>query len=409
MNLQKPPILTSLPCSTFCIHASEYLVDRTYQREPGTWKRSDEQFFIDTILRGYGMPPIFIHKKEGKEYIVDGQQRFNTIQKFFNNKLELGEQYSHDIIKLNKGIRKYQQLDPSFQRERFDAYPIPIIYLENYGDEEIRNEFRRLNAGKPLNVGERLNAFPGEIVPIMRNIGKHNFFRDILPFKTKRYKNYHIASILMLLESNGIGDISPKYVYDFFERNHRGLDAGVERKLEYTLNFLSNVFAEKTPELQDSVWIVTVYLVTSYLLENYVVQTRKKQLKKFFIEFYNKVYDTPKGKDSGLYDFYDAATSGTTSQKNIQTRFDVMLKKLTRAVKLVKLDENRIFTHDQKLKIFRKFDEKCQKCGKKLVFNDAQTHYHHKDLYSQGGKTEVSKGVLLCADCHLKKIHGSRS
>lgn len=75
MQLKKPPIYDKLLTSTFCLHRERYPIDQTYQREEGTWETSDEQYLIDTILRGFAMPPIFLHEKGDKEFIVDGQQR----------------------------------------------------------------------------------------------------------------------------------------------------------------------------------------------------------------------------------------------------------------------------------------------------------------------------------------------
>jgi len=82
MELKEPPTPTSLPISTFLLHRDRYKIDHTYQRESGTWKKADEQYFRDTILRGFGMPHIFLHKKNGNHFIVDGQQRLYTIWKF---------------------------------------------------------------------------------------------------------------------------------------------------------------------------------------------------------------------------------------------------------------------------------------------------------------------------------------
>jgi len=42
------------------------------------------------------MPPIFIHVKGDTDFIVDGQQRLNTIWKFKDARVELGDQYSAD-------------------------------------------------------------------------------------------------------------------------------------------------------------------------------------------------------------------------------------------------------------------------------------------------------------------------
>ena len=52
MRLKKPPQVTPILISTFILHKDRYEIDRTYQRESGTWKKDDEQYLIDTILRG---------------------------------------------------------------------------------------------------------------------------------------------------------------------------------------------------------------------------------------------------------------------------------------------------------------------------------------------------------------------
>ena len=133
--------------------------------------------------------------------IVDGQQRLNSIWKFKDGKgepskaTELGEKYSSDIIKENKGKTKYVDLDKNFQ-DRFDSYPIPVIYLRGYDDEEIRDIFRRLQHGKPLNVGEKLNAYAGSIVEAMRKLSYHKFFRNVIAIKPKRYRHYQILPLL---------------------------------------------------------------------------------------------------------------------------------------------------------------------------------------------------------------------
>lgn len=157
---------------------------------------------------------------------MDGQQRLNTIWRFRDDDLRLSERHSADIVKDEKNkaanggrpAYKYSQLHKDWQ-DRFDSYPLPIIYLKGYNDEEIRDLFRRLQRGKPLIPGEILNAYPGNIVLAMRKLAEHRFFKDIIPIKAKRYKHYHIAAQLLFLECEGIKDISPYYVYDFFEKN----------------------------------------------------------------------------------------------------------------------------------------------------------------------------------------------
>lgn len=414
MILKKPPQLSSLPIITFMRHKGRYKVDRTYQRESGTWKKGDEQYLIDTVLRGFGIPPVFLQEKGDNEFIVDGQQRINTIWKFGENKLELSDKHSKDIImnaknkeKNNgKGAKRYSELAKYWQ-DIFDSYPLPVIYLKDYNDEEIRDLFRRLQHGKPLIPGEILNAYLGDIVLTMRGLAKNKFFTDIIALRGKRYKHYYIAAQLMFLESEGIKDISPSYIYDFFDKN-KSLDQNSKAylKVNKVSNYLVDTFKDRTPELRKPGWIITLYLLTSHLIENYVVANQETILKRFFTDFYLQVLVSVSTGDKELIDFNLAISRGTTSQANIKFRYNVILDRFLKQYNLAKLDENRLFSDDQKITIFRRDKGKCQICSKKLTFGDPTTQFHHKNKYKEGGRTEIDRGLLVCRDCHLTKIHG---
>ena len=66
-------------------------VDPEYQRGP-VWTRIQKQYFVDSILRGYHIPLIYMHFKKGNEvgglqvgdrlYIIDGQQRVRALYEF---------------------------------------------------------------------------------------------------------------------------------------------------------------------------------------------------------------------------------------------------------------------------------------------------------------------------------------
>ena len=136
------------------------------------------------------------------------------------------------------------------------------------------------------------------------------------------------------------------------------------------------------------------------------MDTQKTNLKSFFTSFYRDVVSSSTSGDQELIKFNLAISKGTTSQANIKLRYDIILKRFLDKYNPMRLDENRLFTEDQKIAIFRRDNEKCQVCGKKLTFGDHDTHFHHKDRYIEGGKTEIENGLLVCKDCHLNKIHG---
>ena len=409
MKLKKPPGIQPVPVSTFILFRDRYKVDPTYQRAPGVWETWREQYLIDSILRGYGIPLIFIHKRDAEEYIVDGQQRLLTIWNFYDDEVELSARFSSDVIRENNGARKHSELSAEYQN-RFIGYVLGVAYLEDYNDEEIRSTFRRLQSGKPLSPGEKLNAYPGDIVPTMRELGGHPFFERIVALGLGRYKDYYLAAMFLMLGDAGITSTSPNYIYEFFEKNE-GLNAGSKtyKKVKRVLNYLKAAFGGRAGELRTQAWIVSTYLLAFYLLDRYAMQEQRANFKEFIAQFYQKIAhiaESPEPEPE-LIRFNTAISRGTNSEETIKFRHGVLVKRFVEQYGPVELDEDRIFGYDQKLVIFRKYGGVCQVCGEKLEFGDSYTHYHHIDPYIAGGETEVENGLLVCQDCHLNKVHGS--
>jgi 5-methylcytosine-specific restriction endonuclease McrA len=75
---------------------------------------------------------------------------------------------------------------------------------------------------------------------------------------------------------------------------------------------------------------------------------------------------------------------------------------------LSRKDNQRDFTHVQKLAIFRRDRGVCQvklKCdGVKITWDD--WHADHRLAWSKGGKTTVENGQVSCSGCNLSKGAG---
>lgn len=122
-----------------------------YQRRP-VWNDEAKSFLIDSILRGYPVPEIYVQSKTDQETIwevVDGQQRLRAILEFLDDDLSINFDvqkitplYSlHDTPWFNK---KFSELHPDEQR-RFRRYKLIVRDLEDVEDEEVRHLFHRLN------------------------------------------------------------------------------------------------------------------------------------------------------------------------------------------------------------------------------------------------------------------------
>src|SRR5262245_12002473 len=90
-----------------------------FQRQE-VWPDLKKRRLIDTILRGWHIPPIHVVEvKEGKQEVLDGQQRLVAIRDFMGGSLRVDgtiEPKSPDIVPLH-GLR-YQDL-PDAIRRRF--------------------------------------------------------------------------------------------------------------------------------------------------------------------------------------------------------------------------------------------------------------------------------------------------
>ena len=415
LRYKEPPIINVKPISSLILNKDLYDIDKTYQRAPEIWTKEMEQYLIDSVLRGYSIPPIIIHKKGGKRFIVDGQQRWNAIMKFAGEytgedkrkELELGKK-SKDIILVNEGKKKYKELN-EYWRDRFNSYPLTLYLLEDYYDGEIRSTFLRLQESKPLTPGEKLNAYPGDIVLRMRELSQHEFLHKSIKMGLNRYRDYQMAAIFLFLEKEGIKSLSPKYIYDFFEKNPNLLKNSPKyQKIKVTLNYLRKTFKQKTPELRTQAWIVSIYLLTSHLIEEYAVTNKHNELKEFVINFYSQIEKAKEGSDPELLNYREVVSKGTNNEESIKLRYNILLKRYLSTYNPPRLDENRLFTEAQRIEIFRRDGGHCQICGENLEFGNENTHYHHKQMYSTGGPTVVDNGLLSCKKCHYLKLHGKK-
>jgi len=390
----------ALPISTICAHREWFSINREYQREADIWSREDELYLIDSILKGYDIPKLYLRKLGGKRYeIADGQQRLLTIWKFKDNELTLRGRVSGDEL---EGL-KYKDLPEELVRQ-FDNFPLHCMVLEDYDDEKVRELFSRLQRGKPLNPAEKLNALPGSIVPLMRKLGKHSFFNKV-SFRLGRYRNYQLSAIFMLLESKGISDISPSNLYALFRDNKKmNNNSSVAVRTRKVLNYLNKVFSNKTPELSKNAWLVNVYLLVSECLQKYVMRGMEQRVHDFYISFWKDIETAGRsGKGaSELILFYNANRSGTTSKKNIQNRFALMKMSFISHVKgLELLDPNRFFDSYEKTMIYRRDKGFCQDCGINVSWEEYEAD--HVRAYVLGGKTTIENGQVLCSSCNKKK------
>ena len=288
----------------------KYKVDKTYQRPKGVWSKEDQQCLIDTILRGEPMPIFFLNHKpqEGVYYIVDGQQRLHAIEEFCSNeRLALNKKFSlpKDHGKTFNGSNPISDK----QRNQFRDYGLSFEILEDYSDERIRMIFSRLQRGKPLQLGERLNAKPGSIVLRMREIAEHPFMRESIGVVKKRYGNYPDAARILFYEKYGAKQMGEKEISQFFDE-YQGMDKDDRdyKNAVRVLKYLVRCFPPKNIEsskkgkgyayLSKHAWVLAVYGMAQKLLMQYSTKGTENEVRKFVSDFYYKKIYNEDGRKS---------------------------------------------------------------------------------------------------------------
>lgn len=270
--------------------------------------------------------------------------------------------------------------------------------------------FLRLQNGTTLKAQERRNAMPGKMREFVRELAGHAFFENC-GFANSRYTFDLVAAQMTAIELNGgpchVKNASLNAMYEA----HCDFDvtSGKAKKIRKVLDYLLQAFPDKTPELE-RYSVISLYSMMPQCLERYVMQSRYDDLRNWFIEFEAKraaEESLPEDKrDPELLAYKERTSHSTDAEDSIEWRQDFMLRKLFEAVPDIQLkDDQRLFSHEQRLAIFRRDKGFCQaklKCeGIKCEWDAWEAD--HVLPWSKGGETVVSNGQVACLACNSAK------
>lgn len=386
-----------------------------YQRGP-VWSLSQRQLFIDSILRGFDIPKLYLSRISNTPYqyeVVDGQQRLRAIWAFYRGEYPLSND-ADPIGKTEIAGKKFDELSDDL-KDVFEGYNLSIIIFEDSLDEEIEEMFVRLQNGVPLNSAEKRNAIYGAMRDFVREtINSHPFFTESLAFANRRYSHDELLAQMTLLEFRGhLTTVKHEQLKDIYgeKRVFSKADDRKASKIKRVLAFLREAFPRRMPELGKTN-ALSLYVLASSLLDKYAITHRAPEFGTWFIGFEaNRREDEAKEGDSRSADltaYQLALIQQSASQTALEQRHKVLLESLVSTLEnLQLLDDQRQFTEEQRKVIFYKYDKKCVNpfdnpdCSVTCDWDNF--HADHKVPHSAGGKTVVSNGQLLCVSCNLKK------
>lgn len=153
---------TSFTVADYCnaMERGDIIVNKDYQRSDQVWPPSARSYLIETILKGFPIPKLYLRQvtdvRSRKTYkeIVDGQQRSNAIFDFRNNKFRLSKVGDDAEIK----NRTYSELEEDAKHSFLD-YALQVDLFVSATPSEVIEVFRRMNSYTvPLNAEEQRHA-----------------------------------------------------------------------------------------------------------------------------------------------------------------------------------------------------------------------------------------------------------
>ena len=192
------------------------------------WGLAKKQRLIDTILRGWHIPPIHVIDVFGsnKAEVLDGQQRLAAIRDFVADKFTFNAKFDPIFDKFQEldGL-KYSEFSEDAQGI-IDDFTLRVISISNYEPGEPAELFYRLNQPTNLTSAEQRNAYFGiarqqvkDLSEIMENLGYCN---ATIGFANSRMAYDDVlAKLLLTLEfSNLDNKISSNLVTQRYRDTH---------------------------------------------------------------------------------------------------------------------------------------------------------------------------------------------
>ncbi len=379
------------------------------------WDKAKSSRLIESALLDIPIPIIYLsEERDGKENVIDGQQRLTAFFSFIDGKLPDKSDFKLSGLKVftEYNGKKFNQLSEEIQ-EKITTYKVRIIKFKKESDNDLQFEiFARLNTGSvPLNDQELRNCvYRGKFNELIKELSQDKDFKYLLNITSpdRRMKD---RELVLRFAS-------------FYFNTYLLYSAPIKKFLNDTMEKYKNISSIDENKLRNA-FKNTVQIIRSLLDKNAFKrfyrgdennkngkwETQKFNVSLFDILMYsfaredkNTVYQNLDRIREALIDlmtndqeFIDSIELSTSSKKAVTYRFDKWRMALQKIIG-VDVKEPRCFTYELK-KILFVTDDICSICGNKIL-NIDDAAIDHIEQYWTGGRTIPENARLTHRFCN---------